>query len=71
MTERTAAAPYETDRAAAPARPLQPVGRLRHDWPRTFVDRLTAPLPGVRSMARFAREGAVRPRPEGLRDIPL
>ncbi|CAM5495444.1 hypothetical protein SNARM312S_02117 [Streptomyces narbonensis] len=50
---------------------LQPVGRLRADWPRTFVDRLTAPLPGVRALARLAREGAVRPRPEGLRDIPL
>ncbi|MFG2333029.1 MBL fold metallo-hydrolase [Streptomyces sp. NPDC048604] len=49
---------------------LHPVGRTRTDWPRSFVDRLTAPLPGVRALARFAREGAVRPGPEGLRDIP-
>ncbi|MFF8289853.1 MBL fold metallo-hydrolase [Streptomyces sp. NPDC016309] len=39
-------------------------------WPRSFADRLTAPLPGVRAMARLAREGAVRPTAEGLRDIP-
>ncbi|MFF9472503.1 MBL fold metallo-hydrolase [Streptomyces roseolus] len=50
---------------------LQPLGRLRTDWPRSFADRLTAPLPGVRALARLAREGAVRPRPEGLRDAPL
>ncbi|WP_435271761.1 MBL fold metallo-hydrolase [Streptomyces parvulus] len=39
-------------------------------WPRTFHDRLTAPLPGLRALARFAREGAVRPGREGLADIP-
>ncbi|MEU3553219.1 MBL fold metallo-hydrolase [Streptomyces fragilis] len=39
-------------------------------WPRSFEDRLTAPLPGLRSFARFAREGAVRPKREGLADIP-
>ncbi|MBX9367028.1 hypothetical protein K4G64_39165, partial [Streptomyces sp. WAC04114] len=33
----------------------------RRVWPRTFHDRLTAPLPGLKAMARFAREGAVRP----------
>ncbi|MFF9029085.1 MBL fold metallo-hydrolase [Streptomyces iakyrus] len=42
----------------------------RRVWPRTFHDRLTAPLPGLKAMARFAREGAVRPDPEGLADIP-
>ncbi|MFC7844491.1 MBL fold metallo-hydrolase [Streptomyces sp. NPDC057382] len=42
----------------------------RRVWPRTFHDRLTAPLPGLKAMARFAREGAVRPGPEGLTDIP-
>ncbi|WP_418959997.1 MBL fold metallo-hydrolase [Streptomyces tritici] len=55
--------------AAAPV-VLQPLGRTRADWPRSFADRLTAPLPGVRALARFAREGAVRPGPEGLRDVP-
>ncbi|MCQ4197968.1 MBL fold metallo-hydrolase, partial [Streptomyces parvulus] len=29
-----------------------------------------APLPGLRALARFAREGAVRPGREGLADIP-
>ncbi|MFE3682849.1 MBL fold metallo-hydrolase [Streptomyces sp. NPDC059095] len=47
----------------------RPLGELRR-WPRSFADRLTAPLPGVRAMARLAREGAIRPRPEGLRAIP-
>ncbi len=42
----------------------------RRVWPRTFHDRLTAPLPGLKAIARFAREGAVRPSPEGLADIP-
>ncbi|MFD9718834.1 MBL fold metallo-hydrolase [Streptomyces sp. NPDC059076] len=48
----------------------RPLGEVRH-WPRSFTDRLTAPLPGVRALARLAREGAARPRAEGLRDIPL
>ncbi|MFI0235490.1 MBL fold metallo-hydrolase [Streptomyces sp. NPDC016845] len=39
-------------------------------WPRSFADRLTAPLPGLRAFARFAREGALRPRKDGLSDIP-
>ncbi|MFJ8310391.1 MULTISPECIES: MBL fold metallo-hydrolase [unclassified Streptomyces] len=46
----------------------RPLGELRR-WPRSFADRLTAPLPGVRAMARLAREGALRPGPEGLRAI--
>ncbi|MFC7303342.1 MBL fold metallo-hydrolase [Streptomyces monticola] len=48
---------------------LRPLGETR-SWPRTFADRLTAPLPGVKAFARFAREGAVRPDREGLEDIP-
>lgn len=39
-------------------------------WPRSFADRLTTPLPGLRGYARFAREGAVRPDREGLADVP-
>ncbi|MFC8662916.1 MBL fold metallo-hydrolase [Streptomyces sp. NPDC057199] len=53
-------------------RPLaepRPLGE-RRVWPRSFADRLTAPLPGLRGFARFAREGALRPDPEGLADIP-
>ncbi len=37
-------------------------------WPRSFADRLTAPLPGVRAMARLAREGAMRPMADTLAD---
>ena len=57
---------------APPSPPLaepRPLGE-RRVWPRSFHDRLTAPLPGLKAMARFAREGAVRPGPEGLADIP-
>ncbi|MGI5135776.1 MULTISPECIES: MBL fold metallo-hydrolase [unclassified Streptomyces] len=57
----------------APLPPLaepRPLGE-RRIWPRSFLDRLTAPLPGIKSLARFAREGAMRPRPEALTDIPL
>lgn len=50
------------------ARP-RPLGEHRL-WPRSFTDRLTTPLPGLRAFARLAREGAFRPGPEGLRGIP-
>ncbi|MFE4410899.1 MBL fold metallo-hydrolase [Streptomyces sp. NPDC056821] len=43
----------------------------RRVWPRTFHDRLTAPLPDLKAFARFAREGALRPDKEALADIPL
>ncbi|MYS15107.1 MBL fold metallo-hydrolase [Streptomyces sp. SID4982] len=55
--------------ASPPLAEPRPLGEHRV-WPRTFHDRLTAPLPGWKAMARFAREGAVRPEPEGLVDIP-
>ncbi|MFJ9819262.1 MBL fold metallo-hydrolase [Streptomyces sp. NPDC101151] len=67
-----AGAPAARAPLAPPFPPLaepRPLGEHRV-WPRTFHDRLTAPLPGLRALARFAREGAVRPRPEGLADIP-
>ncbi|MFF0749206.1 MBL fold metallo-hydrolase [Streptomyces sp. NPDC004267] len=69
-TPSTPSAP-STPSPSSPPSVLQPLGRLRHDWPRSFADRLTAPLPGVRAMARLAREGALRPAPDGLRDVPL
>nr|WP_237735923.1 MBL fold metallo-hydrolase [Streptomyces sp. AA1529] len=40
--------------------PPRPVG-ARRVWPRSFAHRLTSPLPGVRALARLAREGAMRP----------
>ncbi|WP_328535842.1 MBL fold metallo-hydrolase [Streptomyces sp. NBC_00344] len=54
---------------ADPGVPRLPGGTRR--WPKSFADRLTAPLPGVGAIARLAREGSMRPRPHGLRDIPL
>ncbi|MCX5193462.1 MBL fold metallo-hydrolase [Streptomyces sp. NBC_00249] len=54
---------------APPAPAPRPIGE-RRVWPRSFADRLTAPLPGLRAFARLAREGAFRPGPEGLRGIP-
>ncbi|WP_016908041.1 MBL fold metallo-hydrolase [Streptomyces xiaopingdaonensis] len=63
----------ERDRAPsahpAPKRPsdeAHPLGAKRH-WPRSFADRLTDPLPGVRAFARLAREGAMRPSATSLR----
>lgn len=47
----------------------RPLGEVRL-WPRSFADRLTSPLPGIRALARMAREGALRPAAEALRDIP-
>lgn len=40
--------------------PPRPIG-ARRIWPRSFAHRLTSPLPGVRALARLAREGAMRP----------
>ncbi|WP_330460712.1 MBL fold metallo-hydrolase [Streptomyces sp. NBC_00820] len=59
----------------APAPPFPPLAEPRplgerRVWPRTFHDRLTAPLPGLKALARFAREGAVRPGPDSVADIP-
>ncbi|MEU4798867.1 MBL fold metallo-hydrolase [Streptomyces sp. NPDC023327] len=51
-----------------PTAPPPPLGGPRR-WPRSFADRLTTPLPGLRAFARFAREGALRPGPEGLADL--
>ncbi|MBU7600592.1 MBL fold metallo-hydrolase [Streptomyces sp. P38-E01] len=33
----------------------------RRDWPRSFSDRLTSPLPGFRTLLRAARTGSLRP----------
>src|SRR5690606_9760543 len=67
-------APDQAARApqATPFPPLAEPRPLaeRRVWPRTFHDRLTAPLPGLKAIARFAREGAVRPDRAGLADIP-
>ncbi|MFG2145588.1 MBL fold metallo-hydrolase [Streptomyces sp. NPDC048696] len=71
QSARPAAAPPLTAPAPAPpltAPALRPLGELRH-WPRSFADRLVHPLPGVRALARLAREGALRPSPAGLRGI--
>jgi L-ascorbate metabolism protein UlaG (beta-lactamase superfamily) len=62
---RTTAQP----RTRTPSNGIAAPGQGRR-WPKSFEDRLTAPLPGLRSFARFAREGAVRPKREGLADIP-
>lgn len=75
--------PYTEYGAAEPAtggppagsgpRPLlaepRPLGEIR-DWPRSFTHRLTAPLPGVRAVARLAREGRLRPSAHALREVP-
>ncbi|MFI9544333.1 MBL fold metallo-hydrolase [Streptomyces sp. NPDC052016] len=62
------AAPAPLASAVPPPAEPRPLGE-RRVWPRTFHDRLTAPLPGLKAIARFAREGSVRPGKEGLADI--
>ncbi|KUL43548.1 hypothetical protein ADL12_07290 [Streptomyces regalis] len=67
-TTRETGAPTDPSPFAPPFPPLtapRPLGE-RRVWPRTFHDRLTAPLPGFKTLARFAREGSVRPGREGL-----
>jgi len=55
---------------APPAGP-RPLGEPRR-WPRSFADRLTVPLvTGPGPYTRLLREGAIRPRPEALKDVPL
>ncbi|MFD5875625.1 MBL fold metallo-hydrolase [Streptomyces sp. NPDC060322] len=70
MTEQTER-PSAGAGHAPPGRPAAPPRRLGEPrtWPRSFADRLTAPLPGVRGMTRLARERALRPNAEGLRGI--
>ncbi|MFE7541280.1 MBL fold metallo-hydrolase [Streptomyces platensis] len=57
--------PHATPPPLAPPRPLSEP----RTWPRDFTDRLTAPLPGVRALARIAREGKLRPPPGTLPEI--
>ncbi|WP_049574252.1 MBL fold metallo-hydrolase [Streptomyces sp. SBT349] len=40
----------------------------RRSWPRSFADRLTAPLPGMRTLFVAARRGALRPTAAELRE---
>ncbi len=40
-------------------------------WPRSFADRLTAPLPGPRELLRLHREGGFRGSTEGADRIPV
>jgi L-ascorbate metabolism protein UlaG (beta-lactamase superfamily) len=74
QNERTLSAP----RPPAPGRSgaRAPVGRVRplgedRTWPRSFADRLTDPLPGVRDLFRVARECVARPPSHALADVPL
>lgn len=57
-----------TEQTERPLAGPRPFGE-RRIWPRSFTDRLTAPLPGVRALARLAREGRLRPGPEALPEI--
>lgn len=63
-----AARPRLVPAVPGPAAP-RPLGEVRR-WPRSFLDRLSSPLPGVRAVARLAREGRLRPPVEVLRQIP-
>ncbi|UGY95280.1 MBL fold metallo-hydrolase [Streptomyces gobiensis] len=54
--------------SAGPAEP-RPLGERRR-WPRSFADRLTAPLPGIYTFPRVVRQGGMRPSAEALRQVP-
>ncbi|MFE3494647.1 MBL fold metallo-hydrolase [Streptomyces sp. NPDC059175] len=69
LTGRPGAPGPAATRDTVPATGLRPLGLTRR-WPRSFADRLSAPLPGVLAMARLAREGTLRPTAAGLRSIP-
>ncbi|MCP9985742.1 MBL fold metallo-hydrolase [Streptomyces sudanensis] len=70
-TDLTAPAPPEPPVLPERGPAARPPGEVR-TWPRSFADRLTAPLPGVHAFARLVREGsaAIRPGSDGLRDVP-
>ncbi|OON81949.1 hypothetical protein B1H18_06445 [Streptomyces tsukubensis] len=71
-TAGTADSATAGDATTAPGlAPPLPLAGAPRAWPRSFAGRLTAPLPGLRALARLAREGAIRPRAEGTLDIPL
>ncbi|MBZ4324570.1 MBL fold metallo-hydrolase, partial [Streptomyces huiliensis] len=57
-----------TEQTERPLSEPRPTGEVR-TWPRSFADRLTSPLPGVRALARLAREGMLRPGAEALREV--
>ncbi|MEW1923224.1 MBL fold metallo-hydrolase [Streptomyces sp. NPDC088360] len=72
QTQQPQPQPRQDDRSGRADRPVGPATTgpaAPRRWPKSFADRLTAPLPGLRAFARFAREGALRPTPEGLADI--
>jgi L-ascorbate metabolism protein UlaG (beta-lactamase superfamily) len=56
----------QTERALAEPRPLGE----RRVWPRSFADRLTAPLPGFGQLARTFRKGGLRPSAASLATVP-
>ncbi|MEV6700837.1 MBL fold metallo-hydrolase [Streptomyces sp. NPDC051453] len=70
MTQQSESTAQRADAPASfvPLAEPKPLGGAR-TWPKSFADRLTAPLPGLRAFARFAREGALRPPPEALNEI--
>ncbi|PWI41529.1 MBL fold metallo-hydrolase [Streptomyces sp. ICBB 8177] len=56
--------PGAAERLVAGARPAEvtrPLGETR-TWPRSFADRMTAPLPGFAAMVRAGWSGGLRPR---------
>ncbi|MGY5133123.1 MBL fold metallo-hydrolase [Streptomyces nigrescens] len=68
LPQATTDAPVLPHATPPPLTAPRPLGEPR-TWPRDFTHRLTAPLPGVRALARIAREGKLRPPPETLAEI--
>jgi L-ascorbate metabolism protein UlaG (beta-lactamase superfamily) len=75
QSERVVAGPRELAPPSVPPAPRiprapRPLGERRR-WPRSFGDRLSAPLPSTWDVLRAVRERAVRPPANSLRELPL
>lgn len=69
MTEQTEQTDHEESPKASEAlAPIRPRAE-RRDWPRDFADRLTSPLPSVRTLLRAFRTKAVRPSEASLAQL--
>ncbi|MBD0739967.1 MBL fold metallo-hydrolase [Streptomyces sp. CBMA29] len=66
MTDQSERTLAESESTLAGPRPL---GELR-TWPKSFADRLTDPLPGLRDVLRSVRERSMRPPAAALAQVP-
>ncbi|MET7640157.1 MBL fold metallo-hydrolase [Streptomyces sp. NPDC005438] len=68
-TERRPEPPVRPDVPEAVGLPAPLPLYERRRWPRDFAGRLTAPLPGFRTLAKAARPGVMRPDAPAMREV--